>query len=1069
MKLTKHTLFCVSMFIAFGVFAQLQQYQMNNLNSFNEGNPDTYSATRSTIYSVNEATGIPSISVPFFTITQNGYSLPISISYSASGIRVDESASRIGLGWTLNAGGIVSRTTKGIPDYSTGADGTGYKSYVSSNPLPLANQSLTGTGIQSVLGKIFTGQTDGEPDLTMYSFGSRGGKFFVNPENNIAYPIPYQNILIESGAFAPYPEGYKITDEDGNQFIFADIERVTIRDSYGTVLSPSKNTGYYLTKIILTDKSSIAFIYNTISYSTFTGNRDTKIDRIMGPESSGLPCDAQATAGSGATQMERTSIYLHTITPRLQTIVYDQGRIEFTYSTSARSDIAGDFRLMQITQYDMDNEVKKYVLDHDYTPTYDAANPTNGRLRLKKVTERDKNGNDLLPVTFSYDNTAFPTVGTPKQDLWGYYNNEVNETVYSVNGVNVKSLLPRTENGQYTFVTQGALRTISPTYTQAAVLNGIAYPDGATVTFTFENNVYRDVVSSSDKTGPGLRIKMITANDGLGNIKYTSYKYLTEGSSPYSSGRLNDLKFSSNIYFSKTLSFATCTCQVRTADPLNKTPFLSGIPIYYTRVEVTEHSDPINITGSKIGSTVSLFDFHNDYNSQVGLFLIKDHLNALLKKETIYNKAGNIVASTDYTYAGPVDSSWLIGTMPFIQTLKTDGSVEVYGYNTYKIFSSWMPVSSIVKRIYSVDLTSFQDQTTTFTYNPISLLPATKTVTTGGTTYKIIYKRPHDYNITIVTDEQSLAIKEFKAKHIYTPVIESVSLKNGLVMEAEMSHYKILSMGVFPKRSYTLKNMAPYAEASHTFAAINTSGNFTYSANYKKQSEVGVYDDSGIPIEINTRNSVSAMIFNPRVERTIAICDKAGQNDIAYCSFEDYELTNILTPALHTSSNWTLLANCSTNVKGTEAFAGTGSIQLGGSCNIGIVSGKPLTTTTTYRLTFWAKNGNPNVSSTGGSVPPYIILQTTNGWNLYQYLITGATAITIGMDGSCMIDELKLSPADASLSNTVFKPLVGALSESDDNNNYTHYVYDNFGRVVKVLDHSLNIVKTIEYIQQEQQ
>ncbi|RYZ20309.1 MAG: hypothetical protein EOP49_47720, partial [Sphingobacteriales bacterium] len=57
---------------------------------------------------VNYNTGIPSIAIPIYTIDMNGFKWPISLSYHASGFKSDDIASRVGLGWVLNASGQIS-------------------------------------------------------------------------------------------------------------------------------------------------------------------------------------------------------------------------------------------------------------------------------------------------------------------------------------------------------------------------------------------------------------------------------------------------------------------------------------------------------------------------------------------------------------------------------------------------------------------------------------------------------------------------------------------------------------------------------------------------------------------------------------------------------------------------------------------------------------------------------------------------------------------------------------------------------------------------------------------------
>ncbi|MEJ0105011.1 MAG: hypothetical protein WDO19_21760 [Bacteroidota bacterium] len=65
---------------------------------------------------VSYHTGVPQIAVPIYTVKEGPLSLPVSISYHAGGIKVMEPAGWCGTGWNLNAGGVISRTVRGVAD-----------------------------------------------------------------------------------------------------------------------------------------------------------------------------------------------------------------------------------------------------------------------------------------------------------------------------------------------------------------------------------------------------------------------------------------------------------------------------------------------------------------------------------------------------------------------------------------------------------------------------------------------------------------------------------------------------------------------------------------------------------------------------------------------------------------------------------------------------------------------------------------------------------------------------------------------------------------------------------------
>ena len=67
---------------------------------------------------VGHTTGVPQIEIPIYTISAGLIDIPISISYHASGFKVNDVASPVGLGWVLNANGwLISRIVQGIPDH----------------------------------------------------------------------------------------------------------------------------------------------------------------------------------------------------------------------------------------------------------------------------------------------------------------------------------------------------------------------------------------------------------------------------------------------------------------------------------------------------------------------------------------------------------------------------------------------------------------------------------------------------------------------------------------------------------------------------------------------------------------------------------------------------------------------------------------------------------------------------------------------------------------------------------------------------------------------------------------
>lgn len=131
---------------------------------------------------VDLSTGTSAVDIPIANLSDGPLSHNVSLSYHTGGIRVSELAGDVGLGWHLNAGGIVSREIRGLPDDVE--DG-----YLRSG------QSLIITNNNHVE-DVGDGLRDGEPDLFSYSIAGLTGKFMFDELGQINH-IPASDVKID--------------------------------------------------------------------------------------------------------------------------------------------------------------------------------------------------------------------------------------------------------------------------------------------------------------------------------------------------------------------------------------------------------------------------------------------------------------------------------------------------------------------------------------------------------------------------------------------------------------------------------------------------------------------------------------------------------------------------------------------------------------------------------------------------------------------------------------------------------------------------------------------------------
>jgi YD repeat-containing protein len=427
-------------------------------------------------------TGVPDISVPIYEIHVGNFSLPISISYHASGIKVDEVASSVGLGWALNAGGVLNRNQRGIPDELM-IDG--YTSDVQQKVGIILNAPSNDPFNPAALSAASDfNQYDTESDIFNFSFPGGFGKFFIDPSGNYyflpvnhkfkinfldqgrVYPNPQRSFfarwIIEDNSGVKYVYG---TTLDGRTDAYEQICTDGIQD-YECEFNIGVNS-WFLNEIILANDQRIKINYETVNYSV-PNTLSTSL--FLGdPTNNTGECAMSKSTTRGTLNYSRAM--------RIRQIIFPNGKVEFTPGEN-RNDLVGDMTLGSINVYSLGKDNITYTLEKSFQFSYSNGN----RLVLNSIEETSPTGTNSKKYSFDYNNYPLPPRGSTAQDLWGYYNGQ--QTNFDL----IPILLQPNAAGGFTQLVAGANRAVDPRYTQAGILTKITYPTGGTSEFVYENN-----------------------------------------------------------------------------------------------------------------------------------------------------------------------------------------------------------------------------------------------------------------------------------------------------------------------------------------------------------------------------------------------------------------------------------------------------------------------------------------------------------------------------------------------------------------------------------------------------
>jgi YD repeat-containing protein len=90
-----------------------------------------------------------------------------------------------------------------------------------------------------------------------------------------------------------------------------------------------------------------------------------------------------------------------------------------------------------------------------------------------------------------------------------------------------------------------------------------------------------------------------------------------------------------------------------------------------------------------------------------------------------------------------------------------------------------------------------------------------------------------------------------------------------------------------------------------------------------------------------------------------------------------------------------------------------------------------------------------------------------NQWIYWEKTITGVTSISI--EGSGLIDEVRLYPKAAQMKTFTYDPIIGVTGSCDETSRITYFEYDGLGRLKYIKDQDKFILKSFDYKYQEQQ
>ena len=461
--------------------------------------PEAAAMTRYADYPVSYALGQAEIGIPLMTVEGHSLTLPISLSYNSSGIRVDEISGTVGLGWTFQAGGVITREIVGRPDEAT-----------SDFIVPVVQSEGNVTPLLHLANGF-----DTDYDRYSYSFCGHAGSFYLLPDGTggrEVVPTEVTDLRIEQNPTG----GYVITDPAGTRYYF------TLTETSGRVIgSDDPNapdvsgtgggnydiftaTAWHLTRIEAMDGTdAITIGYRQLPQLTNVRHSDYRSlsypywymsngDHISYDDGRADPTPPIQTREWSYTTTSTWAPYVP------DSISYNGGSVLLSYTENTfRGGFSTSYRsypmlLERIVQKDAEGNVLR---SWELTPL----GTGDGRTLLNSVALKGADGALTESWKMEYIDPQ-TSMGERSVDLFGYYNGAANGR---------KSFL-RPFDHDHIVPFSAANRSYNATYAQKLSLRSLKTASGSKTVFYYEPNSipagsYSDIFPSTIEIGQRIR------------------------------------------------------------------------------------------------------------------------------------------------------------------------------------------------------------------------------------------------------------------------------------------------------------------------------------------------------------------------------------------------------------------------------------------------------------------------------------------------------------------------------------------------------------------------------------